>query len=77
MQNQQQQINLDKNVTIEFSPADLSVVVALLRKGSFQQVAPVIQSIEQQVIKQVQGVKDANPLKKVSENHKQEEKAEA
>lgn len=55
---QQQQINLDKNVTIEFTPAQLSVVVSQLQKGSFEMVAGVIGSIEQQVIKQVQESKN-------------------
>jgi hypothetical protein len=41
-------------VNIEFTPQQLQIVMAYLQKGVFEQVAPVINSIEQQIIKQLE-----------------------
>lgn len=49
-----QQISLDKNVTIEFTPQQLTIIFALLKKGSYEQVAEIVNTIEKQVISQLQ-----------------------
>lgn len=49
----QQQIKLDKNVTIELTPQYLQIVLGYLAGGAFKDVSPVINSIEQQVIEQL------------------------
>jgi len=64
----QNQIQLDKNVTIEFTPAQLSIVVSQLQKGSFEMVAGTIQAIEQQVIKQVNESREIAEEAKIGEN---------
>ena len=54
----QQQINLDKNVTIEFTPQQLTTVISFLNKGAYEQVAGIIATIEKQVIEQLQKTKE-------------------
>lgn len=49
----EQQINLNKNVTIEFTPQQISIVFAVLKKQTYEQVCDVIGSIESQILKQV------------------------
>ncbi len=51
---QQQSVNIDKDVDIRFTPAHLGIVVGHLRKGAYEQVAPVLAAIEQQVVQQMQ-----------------------
>lgn len=53
-----QQINLTKNVNIEFTPQQLQIIIAYLQKGSYDQVVTIISSIEQQVIKQLESNKE-------------------
>lgn len=47
-----EQINLNKNVKIEFTPEQIGIVLAVLRKQSYEQVVDVITSIQGQVIEQ-------------------------
>lgn len=49
-----QQINVDFDLNIRFTPAALSVVISHLQEGSFKQVQPVLNDIERQIMEQVQ-----------------------
>ena len=40
---------MNEKVTIEFTPAHLDIVWGALQNGPYQQVAPVIESIQRQV----------------------------
>lgn len=57
-----QQVNITKNVIIELTPAQLQVVIGLVRKGVYENVIGVLNSIETQVVKQMTAVEGTQEL---------------
>jgi hypothetical protein len=48
-----QNINIDKNVSIEFTPDQIGIIFAVLKKQQYDQVADLINSIHGQIVKQM------------------------
>jgi hypothetical protein len=69
--NNQQSVHIDKNIFIELTPEQLQITVNILKKGSFEVVAPIINSIERQVLQQLQPAKENVPLTDVPETNGQ------
>lgn len=64
-----QQIKLDKNVTIEFTPEQMVIVLDIITNAAYPyvKISPIINSIETQLFKQTMPVIDkpeSNHLKK-------------
>lgn len=47
-----EQLTLDENVKIEFTPDQIGYVLNVLRKQQYDQVASIISSVEKQVLSQ-------------------------
>lgn len=47
-----EQINLNKNVVVEFTPEQIGFLLTVLRKQQYDQVVNIIASMEVQVMKQ-------------------------
>lgn len=47
-----EQLTLDENVKIEFTPDQIGYVITVLRKQQYDQVAGIIASVEKQVMAQ-------------------------